>query len=126
MKKAVAIIIFLSLLTQCVIQLGVWGYYQINKAYIAQNLCENRNKPQKNCCGKCYLRKQLKKVDENSTSKKAPVKTEKSETVEFVVTPVFTAPQHFIAFISSVHNPVGQHMYGHTVPFPIFHPPSVC
>lgn len=108
------------------IQLGMWGYYQVNKAYIAKNLCENKAKPKMNCCGKCYLRKQLNKVDENSTSKKAPVKTEKSESLVFVVTPVYASALHFQESLLSIHNPVGQHLFGHSIPFPVFHPPSVC
>jgi hypothetical protein len=33
--------------------------YVINKEYIAQNICENRDKPKMNCKGKCHLKKQL-------------------------------------------------------------------
>ena len=36
------------------------GYYQLNKEYIARVLCENRDKPQLHCDGKCYLAKRLK------------------------------------------------------------------
>lgn len=35
-------------------------YYQANKEYIARVLCENRDKPQLHCDGKCYLAKRLK------------------------------------------------------------------
>jgi hypothetical protein len=34
-----------------------------NQKYIAQNLCENRDKPRLNCCGKCQLRKKLNQED---------------------------------------------------------------
>ncbi|MBC7923912.1 MAG: hypothetical protein H7Z75_22795 [Ferruginibacter sp.] len=34
--------------------------FEFNKAYIVKNLCENRNRPQLHCGGKCYLTKQLK------------------------------------------------------------------
>jgi len=36
--------------------------YAVNKDYIANTLCENKNKPEKNCCGKCQLEKELKKT----------------------------------------------------------------
>lgn len=42
--------------------------YAIFKEYIAKNLCENRNKPQSCCAGKCFLKKELKKNNENSES----------------------------------------------------------
>lgn len=35
--------------------------YQINKEYIAKNLCENKDKPEMNCCGKCVVKKALEK-----------------------------------------------------------------
>ena len=38
--------------------------YQINKKAIAETRCENRDKPEMHCDGKCYLAKQLKKADE--------------------------------------------------------------
>lgn len=35
--------------------------YQTNKEYIASVLCENRNKPEMACNGKCYLNKKIEK-----------------------------------------------------------------
>lgn len=41
-----------------------------NQTFIAKQLCEKRN-VKNNCCqGKCYLKKQLKKVDQDSESTK--------------------------------------------------------
>lgn len=36
--------------------------YVVNYDYIANVLCENKDKPQLQCNGKCYLAKQLKKA----------------------------------------------------------------
>ncbi|WP_128546975.1 hypothetical protein [Larkinella soli] len=41
-------------------QWGTIAYYQVNKDYIARVLCQNRDKPQLHCDGKCYLAKQLR------------------------------------------------------------------
>ncbi len=63
---------------------AVVGLFRINKDYIAKNLCENRKQPQKKCCGSCYLKKQLKKVDnQDDRNQTSPnnVKVEKSEWV---------------------------------------------
>lgn len=38
--------------------------YQINKKVIAATRCENRDKPEMRCDGKCYLSKQLKQAEE--------------------------------------------------------------
>jgi hypothetical protein len=40
--------------------------FEINKEYIANNLCENKNKPVLKCGGKCQLSKKL--VQEDSSS----------------------------------------------------------
>lgn len=33
--------------------------FEIRRDYIVANLCENRNRPQLNCNGKCYLAKRI-------------------------------------------------------------------
>jgi hypothetical protein len=40
--------------------------YAVNKSYIVQYLCENRDKPRLKCDGKCYLAKQLKVAQSTS------------------------------------------------------------
>ena len=39
---------------------GIIAHYQLNKEYITRVLCENRDKPDLHCDGKCYLAKRLK------------------------------------------------------------------
>ncbi len=41
--------------------------YRLNKTYIAENLCINKDKPEMHCHGKCYLKKQIKKAAEQET-----------------------------------------------------------
>ncbi|HWB62124.1 MAG TPA: hypothetical protein VG603_01345, partial [Chitinophagales bacterium] len=60
-KKLAAILVLVALVAQVSSNLLVWANYEINRQYIAQNLCENRDKPCMHCNGKCYLRKQLEK-----------------------------------------------------------------
>ncbi len=64
-KQAIAILLFVCSLCQCMVKLSIVAWYEYNKQYIAANLCENRDKPQMKCCGKCYLNKQLKKADKS-------------------------------------------------------------
>ncbi|HET6992079.1 MAG TPA: hypothetical protein VFJ43_12175 [Bacteroidia bacterium] len=67
-------IIFLFLAFAVFIQQGSKTFilidYCINKKYIATVLCENRNRPQCHCNGKCHLRKELKKDDERQGNEK--------------------------------------------------------
>lgn len=46
--------------------------FEIRRNYIVANLCENRNRPQLNCNGKCYLAKRIadaKKQEERQAEK---------------------------------------------------------
>lgn len=58
-------ILIFTLLTAILLQVcgrsWVVVYYEFNKAYIAKNLCENRDKPELKCHGKCKLMKLLEK-----------------------------------------------------------------
>lgn len=48
--------------------------YEINKNYVTQNFCENKNKPQMHCNGQCHLSKQLQKHEKNENSPLNPLK----------------------------------------------------
>lgn len=60
MQKVVLYILLLATMLPSISPWGTVMYYNANKAYIARVLCENRNRPQLHCDGKCYLAKKLK------------------------------------------------------------------
>ena len=77
MRRIVAIILFLGLLLQTFYALSVVTFYYTRKAYVAKTLCENKNKPQLHCNGKCFLKKKLKEAEnESGQSKKSLEKQE--------------------------------------------------
>ena len=45
--------------------------FYINQREITRLECENKNRPEMHCNGKCYLAKQLKKADEQLNYKKS-------------------------------------------------------
>jgi hypothetical protein len=47
--------------------------YHVNYDYIVSALCENRNKPYLACNGKCYLEKQIKKINHTNHEHKSTV-----------------------------------------------------
>ncbi|GAB3799145.1 hypothetical protein GCM10028819_21830 [Spirosoma humi] len=73
MRTVVIYCLLLATLLPTVSQWGIIAHYQLNKAYIARVLCENRDKPQLHCDGQCYLAKQLKarqdKQDKETTER---------------------------------------------------------
>lgn len=70
------LLIYMLLFAMLLPSISPWGtiaYYHVNKDYIARVLCENRDKPQLHCDGKCYLAKRLKtqqdKQDKETTER---------------------------------------------------------
>lgn len=44
------------------------GSYQLEKDFIAENLCVNKNNPASQCNGKCYLLKNITKAEEGESA----------------------------------------------------------
>ena len=55
-------------------KLFVYITFKVNQDYISKELCENREVPEMNCNGKCYLAKQLQKEEKKEKEEKAPIK----------------------------------------------------
>lgn len=53
------------LIFQSLDRFGMIAYYELNKEYITEMFCVNTSKPELGCEGKCFLRKQLNKKDQN-------------------------------------------------------------
>jgi hypothetical protein len=75
--------------------------FEIRRDYIVANLCENRNRPQLNCNGKCYLAKRIaetKKQEERQAEQDYmsnliyQVMDTKEHNYFSAPTPVFTIP----------------------------------
>lgn len=49
-------------------QMLIVANYVVNMDYIAEYLCENQDKPEMECNGKCHLKKELQKDEERKSS----------------------------------------------------------
>src|SRR5262245_41735956 len=79
LKYVALILVFLGLLVQSFNKLLIVLDLRLNSSCIAQNLCENRNKPQMHCNGKCHrmkVMKQEQKKDQDNPERKAENKFE--------------------------------------------------
>lgn len=54
-----AIWCMLAVLNQSLNRVWIWVSFQMNRDYIAAYLCENKDRPEMKCGGKCYLMKQM-------------------------------------------------------------------
>lgn len=117
--------LFLTLLSaQYVYQLSVSSHFILNKSEIAVTLCENQQKPELQCNGKCYLAKQLSVLD-NSSDEPVDLSSNTKELVNIwsglyvnLSSNVFlqSIPREVIFFVN-IHN-------GKSSPQDFFHPPK--
>ncbi|PWJ57659.1 hypothetical protein CLV98_106131 [Dyadobacter jejuensis] len=99
--------------------------YEIRRDYIVANLCENRNRPELNCNGKCYLAKKIKSIREQERKE-----AEHSYVVKLIdVVARISEPFQFKSFTSRNLRSKAQ-LYEYRSPFKaretyatIFHPP---
>ncbi len=74
MQKLIFTHLFLNLYLLAIIQpaIPIIEYF-VNYEYIANELCENKDKPTVACNGKCYLEKQVKKQQRIDIDQEAPM-----------------------------------------------------
>jgi hypothetical protein len=95
--------------------------YQLNKNYIASTLCTNRNKPMSCCKGKCFLKKQMQK-DEDQGKNGVPVSKDKFDVSLFCETIFENDFDNVI--IGKIFSDYYQAKKYSADPSPFFHPPG--
>jgi hypothetical protein len=108
---------------QCLCKLGMVTYFQLNRDYIAEVLCLNRNDEMTVCKGQCYLKKNLDLAGKDEQP--APAAQSSGKKVEIPVFIISDNPfQSSIVFALAGPNfqPVDLTLVDFTVP--VFHPPS--
>jgi len=65
LKRFTALLLVATLVCSSFQWVMVCAGFQLNRSYIAANLCVNRNKPWMHCNGKCYFMQKLKQAQEN-------------------------------------------------------------
>jgi len=99
--------------------------YAINRNYIAQNLCENKDKPQMHCNGKCHLAKQLKKAaTEESKNHSSPRTTSLEDYSTLFTENSFSINFNPFKTYSEVKFNYSEN-YSFQYFFSVFHPPTV-
>ena len=66
MKRIISIGLIVLMSVQCFYKLGVITYFQLNRTYITQVLCVNKEKPMTMCYGQCFLKKNLNLAEDIS------------------------------------------------------------
>lgn len=74
MKLFTSVILIFLLTLQSFSPVVMYACYFANKDYVAGMLCENRNRPAMHCEGKCFLKKQLHKAEQEDGKEKSSAK----------------------------------------------------
>ncbi|MBS1508489.1 MAG: hypothetical protein JSS79_17755 [Bacteroidetes bacterium] len=64
MKRLVAVSFLLILLLPAFYKVGFFTYFQLNRDFIAENYCVNKDRPITMCYGQCFLNKGIQLVDD--------------------------------------------------------------
>jgi len=97
LRSFTAIFLLLALTSSQFSRLFIYAGFELNQNYIASTLCENRNKPELHCNGKCYLMKKLKQAEEKE-KKQAQEAQKKNFQDHYLIRPIvsLTLPAYFI------------------------------
>lgn len=121
MKQVVSVVLILLLGAQCLIQLGLMASYQLDKEYIVKSLCENRNRPELHCEGKCFLKKRLAEA-EKKERQASGIEKQLEIPLFLMVVDEYGAIGSFAIVERNI--PLIRN-YTHIIYVNIFHPPSV-
>lgn len=121
-KKLNILFLALLILFQSGASMFTLLHFELNKDFIVKNLCINRSKPSMHCNGKCHLKKQLKKTEQQQNKRSLNNKEAASYTLhEKSIELMGTTHESSFKKIELPTQPVlvGYHPE-------IFHPPANC
>jgi len=121
LKQLWAIVLLLSMLGQTFSRYIVVLDYRLNKTFIAKNLCENKDRPEMKCEGKCYLCKRLKKEDKKDQDNPERKGENKFELISIEQGYLMTHPFRTVRL---VEYPYFQEMISNSYATSFFHPPQ--
>ena len=120
LRSFTAIFLLLALSSSQFSRLFIYAGFELNQNYISSTLCENRDKPELHCNGKCYLMKKLKQAEEKE--QKQERQAQKTQIQEAVVVKPLVFKQYAFAVIN-LHIPSSTGM-PQNIKNSIFHPPQ--
>ncbi|MGY4538482.1 hypothetical protein ACVW0P_002902 [Mucilaginibacter sp. UYNi724] len=68
LHRLTAYLLIVSMVSANFSRFFIYAGFELNRNYIATKLCENRNKPQLHCNGKCYFMKKVKQAEEKQNT----------------------------------------------------------
>lgn len=101
--------------------LFIWLTYEVAQPYVEEMWCVNKDKPEKQCHGKCFLHEQLKEQQED-TPQKVPLNVDDALKLTVFYEPIHpgaTVPLLQVKSLIFNHSELTDQLHS----FDIFHPP---
>ena len=124
MKKILSIIILLSFTAKPAVNFSIIAYYQTNLSQIIEDFCVNKDKPELNCDGKCYLAQKLDQSATNSDEVENNLEIAESFTLVFF-SPLNYESTNSNSFIYKEINQNYKNNYSYLFSSNFFIPPNV-
>jgi predicted NACHT family NTPase len=99
-KCFTALMLIFMMITANFTRLFIYAGYEVNQKYIAEKLCENRDKPWLNCNGRCYLMKKIKQAEDKERSAERQVQKSLFQDVFFATNFSFKFHQQLLRLIT--------------------------
>jgi len=117
----VSIILTLTMLFACMRVSLTYAYYYLDTANFIERFCENINKPELKCNGKCHLKKV---TENNTTNEEAPAKV-----IDFKELLLFVNHQKKysvnLIFLKKIETTNYNNLYTYTSTNSLYRPPQV-
>ncbi len=74
LNRVVSIFLLVTLISTNFSRFFIYAGFEVNKSYIAAQLCENKARPWMNCKGQCFLMKKLKAAEDKEKKQEQEAK----------------------------------------------------
>ncbi|RQP18770.1 hypothetical protein [Parapedobacter defluvii] len=117
--RLLVLLLICSLFAENVSRMLITAAFELNRPYIAEYLCINKDKPMLHCDGKCYLARKLKEAEEKE-------KKSEKESLKISYQPASVVEKTVLTFPASAiekHETTDLPFHLPSRPAKIFHPP---
>jgi hypothetical protein len=100
LTRTIAILLLCCSVSVNLSGLFVFAGFEMNRSYIAEELCINRNRPELHCNGKCYLMNKLKQAQDKEQKQEHQFLKVQLQLQEAIVSLPFIFKQYSIAAVN--------------------------
>ncbi|RYD87969.1 MAG: hypothetical protein EOP54_27980 [Sphingobacteriales bacterium] len=93
LKRGIAVFLLLAMIGANCSRFFVYAGFEVNRSFIVKELCENRDKPEMKCEGKCFLKKRLAAAEEKEKKQEQEARSKAAVDVFVINEPLVLAFQ---------------------------------